>query len=110
MANKESKELLIFLLELGNAVGAALKDGKFDLLDSLKFYRAALAAGQALQGVNKIPDEVKSWSEQDKAEILSMIKYLDLPDDKLEAYAEQALSTAVILADTLLPIIRAKLA
>ncbi len=108
MANKETKELVSFGVELVNAVSEALKDGRVSLLDAIKLVKVLSDAGPAVQNVSGVLEEIASWSPAEKDEVIALIRTLDLPDDAKEALIEKSLEAALMLAGLVLPLIKAK--
>ena len=96
---KELKEALGFAIELGEASIKAASDGKFDWTDALEFRRAAFMAGDAINGIHKIPGEVAAMDEAKKAELVAWVKKeFDIPQDGLEEKVEGAISIALGIA------------
>ncbi len=89
---KETKELIKFIIEFGEAVDASLVDGKIDFGDISNLVAAMLAAGPALTGANLIPAELK---DLDQAEALELCNYakteLGLTSPKIEEIIERAI-------------------
>jgi hypothetical protein len=97
MANiKETKELVSFGLSAGVAIAKALEDGKFGVIDVIKFLPVLKAAKEAFQGVDQIPAELLDLSDIEKDELVQMVKSdFDLPDDKVEAMIEAGFEVAL---------------
>jgi hypothetical protein len=96
---KETKEALIFVLELGKALEKGLSDGKLDLADALAFLPAMTKAPGAFSDSAKIPAELKDLSEAERVELTTYLKdEFDLSDDNLESKIELGLEVALHLA------------
>lgn len=106
MANRESLALANLAVVIVNEGSAALKDGKLDLFDAARLIKIILAAGPAVQDVGQVLSEVPSWTSQEREQVLAKLREIDLPDDKKEKLIEQALSSAVLLAAFILPLVK----
>ena len=95
---KETIEMVSFVLELGNAIGASLEDGKIDWSDLMRFFGALKMAGPAIKGYENIPEEMKNLTPAMKEELKTYVSdKLDLPNDKIEFVVEAALKVAIDL-------------
>ncbi len=100
---KELKDVVKFVISLGNAVGRAYEDGKFDIADIAEFIEPLKNLYQAYVGIDQIDDELRSLTPDQFAELVEFIKTeFDIPQDKVEFFVEQALN----VAKALFPIIR----
>ena len=71
---KETKEALVFGLEVGAGVFAALKDdGKVTVGDALVFTPAMVSLPAALDGADQIPAELKDLDENELMEIKDLV-------------------------------------
>lgn len=94
---KETKELLKFVLGLGNAAGSAAADKKVDMSDLSALMIPLMSAGEAFAGIGEVPSELKDLTSEECAELLAYCKQeFNIPQDKAEAVVEAAL---VVLAE-----------
>lgn len=101
---KEFKEFVKFVAALGNGIGKTFEDGKFSLTELIHFLPAAQLSGDAIDGIEHIPDAITEASEEELNDIRDyLVKELDIPNDKLEATIE----SAWLAAFQLLTIVRA---
>lgn len=92
----ETKELLKFVLGLGNAAGAVAADGKVDATDLAAIMAPLMSAGPAFAGINLIPAELKDLSPEESSELLAYAQQeFNIPQDKVEAVVEAALGVLV---------------
>ncbi len=97
---KESTEFLLMFLKSLNGLGKSLQDGKLSLTDSMYFLSAVKEAPAAFSGMGKIPAELADLDDAEKSIMKQLIeKELDLPQDQVEEYLEQALKLLVSVAD-----------
>ena len=93
---KETKEAVSFALQLGNALGSALDDGKLSWSDTPKFMGSIMAAPAAFSGIGSVPTELKDLDAAEKKELMDYVKSeFDIPDDKIEGLVEEGLALAV---------------
>lgn len=96
---KETKEVLDFVLALGNALGKAYEDGELKLADALHFVPILSKAGPAFGDISKIAAELKDLSDEERQALTAYAKAsFDIPDDKLESSLEMALEVGFYLA------------
>jgi hypothetical protein len=92
VGTKELKELLSFVLTLGESVESALKDGKFEMAELALLMPALMKVGDAFEGLDKLGGELKDLSDAESLELVEFVKEdLDLEDDKLEKMVEDGL-------------------
>lgn len=95
----ETKELVSFILSLGNGIGASLEDGKIGVSDVSNFFGAMTLAGPALSGVNAIPGELSDMDDAEKEDLLAFVnEKFDIPQDNIEASIERSLRIGVDIA------------
>lgn len=98
MALKETKELLKFAIELGEAMDKATADKKIDITDVQFLIVPLTSAGAAFEGADKVTAELKAMSAEDAAELVKFAQdELQLSNEKLEEKIETALKLAVDL-------------
>lgn len=91
---KETKEMLGFVLDLGNALGVSLEDGKVTILDLHNFVQPLLEAGAAFDGAASIPSELASLDAAGREELLAYAKKeFDIPEECVETVVEEGLTT-----------------
>jgi len=108
MANKESLEVIKFVVSLSNGIVKTMADGKVDFSDIIYLLETIKNAPAAFEGIQLVPDEVKNWSEAEKAEALKAIEMLDLEDDQKEMMIEKVLKAGVSLAEIILGLLPGK--
>lgn len=97
MANKETLEFVDFLASFANAVYNSFEDGVLNIKDLGNFLNTALSAPNAFQGTSLILDEIKGWTEEEKAQVILLFgEKLDFKAENLEDAVED-LFTAVVL-------------
>jgi aspartate/methionine/tyrosine aminotransferase len=89
---KEVKELAMFIIEAGMALDKSLIDKKIDASDLVNFLPILLKAPEALKGTDKIIEEYKASSREQRDALVNEIKEaLDLKSDSLENKIEASL-------------------
>lgn len=97
MANKETLELVSFLATVANALEKSFRDGKLNVQDFGNFISAAIEAPNAIQGINLIGEEIKNWTEEEKAQAIVLFQEkLDFAADNIESAVED-IFTAILL-------------
>ncbi len=97
---KESKELLYFVVEFGNALGRSLEDGKISVLELGNFIGSLGAVAPAFEGTADLPTEIADLSEAEKQELIELVEdRFDIPQDGVEALIEKGLRTGVAIAE-----------
>lgn len=91
---KETKEVLVALIDLMNTVDEAQSDG-WDIGDALKFIEPLTKLPAAIMGNENIPSEIKDMDEAEYAELVAEIEKLDFASQYSEEIAEQ--SVVIIL-------------
>ena len=92
---KETKDVVSFVVSLGNALGKSLDDGTIDLADSVNLLGPIMALPDAADGFSKVAGEIQAMSAEQRGEIVEMIKRdFDIPQDSVEALVEKAISIA----------------
>ena len=71
---KESKELLTFLARFGSAIDKSLADGKINFLDIGTIFDPLIVAKAAFEDVNKIPSELADLSNEEAAELVTLVE------------------------------------
>ncbi len=100
MANKETLEFIDFLANLTNALYNSFEDGVLNLKDLGNFLNTAITAPSAFQGTNLILDEIKGWTEEEKAQaILLFQEKVTFRNENLEGAVEDIFTAIVLLAN-----------
>lgn len=93
---KETKELLKFVIELGEALETALADKKFEIAELALLMGPLMQVAPAFEGVDQIGEEIKNV---DAAGLVDLVEYakteLDLAADGVEEKIERALELGV---------------
>lgn len=86
---QETKEVLKVAAEIGNGVGIALQDGKFELSELALFVGALIDLPNAIQGIQQVPVELKDLDETERLELLNYMRdQFDIPQDETEEAVE----------------------
>ena len=92
---KETKDVLKFIISLGEAIDLSLADGKVGIEDLGNMIAPMMSAGEAFSGIDKIKSELADLDEAERDELVQFAKdELDLSDDNLEAKIESGLKLA----------------
>lgn len=95
---KETKEVLKFVIEFGEAIDKGLADGKLNALDIGLVINPLMQLGPALEGLGQVDDELKDLSAEELAELKAYVETeLDISNDKVEMMIEEGLGMAVKL-------------
>ena len=84
---EETKDALIFLCEVGNAIRKSLEgDGKITMMDTVHFVGALMKLPAFITGITKIPAELADEiTDAEKAILTKVINDANILDDKVEA-------------------------
>ncbi|NOY58907.1 MAG: hypothetical protein GXO75_08225 [Calditrichaeota bacterium] len=95
---QETLDVIRFGLAVGNSLGKALQDKKFDVADLLYFVDSLTKLPSALSGFEKVPEELKDMEEAEFEVIKETIaKEFDIPQDNIEPIIEDAIKIAVVI-------------
>jgi hypothetical protein len=87
----ESKQAIDFAIALGKAIEASAKDGKWNLLDIPNFIPALAKLLPAFENIDEIPLEFAALTPEQLDELKAYVQAeLDLEDDEVEAFVEDA--------------------
>lgn len=101
---KETKEVVMLLLSLIEAVVSSFDDGKINLTDLFRFYGALRDAGPALKDIGKVREEIMDLSDNEKSELETfIIEEFNIENDIVEAYIEKALQASLLILDLIRP-------
>ena len=96
---KEFEEMVAFGMGIGKAIASSLEDGKFDFGDVFKILPALMQANAAIQGMEKIPAELKDLDDAEYKALTEKFKAeFDLEDDEVEAKVELGYQIALKVA------------
>ena len=91
---KETKEMLGFILSLGNALGSSLEDGDVTLGDVTNFIGPMMEISDAFSGASEIKSELRELDESERAELLAYAKEkFSIPEKSVEEFVESAFDT-----------------
>lgn len=100
MGIENIKEVLLFICRLTGGIVKSAEDGFSVWKDWPNFIDAAKALIPAIKDFKEIPGEYADLDEAERAELVKLIQdEFDIPDDKVEAFIEQAFRVALDLAD-----------
>ena len=72
---QETKDVVSFLTATANAVQDSLQDdGKITIKDYPKFFGVGMKLFPALTGIGQVPHELEDLKEEEKAEIVELVK------------------------------------
>lgn len=72
---EETKDAVIAICGLGNAVAASLADdGKITLSDYPKFIGPVISLPAAITGIGEVPKELNDLTAEEKAELIELVK------------------------------------
>ena len=87
----ETKQAVDFAVALGMGVDNAMEDGQISFADAGLFLPAFIKLLPAIEGADQIPVEFKLATQEEIDELKLYLKEkLDLSDDKMEAFIEDA--------------------
>lgn len=93
---QDTKELLIFGLDLQEAITVSLEDKKVTLLDAPNFLKPLRSAVPAFGGLQNVKNELLDLDQNEKAQLEAIVKErFDLKDDHLEEIVERAITWAL---------------
>ena len=98
---KETKEVLDLVIALGTGIKASLQDEKISFEDLPNFFAVIFKIAPALEGVDQVPVEFKLANEEEVAELKAYLReQLDLEDDQMEEFIEDAFAVVLDLWHT----------
>lgn len=104
---KELTEFTAFLADFANAIYSAKEDGKFDVNDIAKFISVALSAPTAIQGIGRIPAELRNISDEDRAEVIVLFQErLNFQANELEFIVEDLFTSALLFVTAVMKLVR----
>lgn len=97
---KETKEMLGFVLSIGNGLGLSLEDGEMTITDLTEFVAPLLEAADAFSNAVDIPAELADLSEEERVELLAYAKEkFSIPEDHIEDVVECGFDTIVQICE-----------
>jgi hypothetical protein len=98
MRLKETKEVLDFVISLGEALASSLEDGSLTVSDMINFWEPVSSVASAVDGFEDVLTEIQSLTGDDLEHLADYIEdEFDIHDDDLEQRIEDGLDVAVKL-------------
>lgn len=95
---KETKEVLGFVIPIVKGSEQVLADGKIQIPELVVFLPALLKIKDAIEGVDQVPLEFKLSTPEEAEELKQYLRdELDLADDKMEEFIEDAFALVLDL-------------
>jgi len=95
---KEIKEVLSFIISLGESLAASLEDGEITIFDAAKFWEPISKVSDAFEGLDKVVDELAHLGSDELILLVEWAKEeFDIPQDDIELTIEQGVTLAVQL-------------
>jgi hypothetical protein len=92
MGIEETKDVIEFVAKLGNGIAESVADGKWSFTDVTNFIPSATKVFSAIEGIDKVDDELLDLDEEEKAELIEfVIEQFDIPQDNAEKIIEEGL-------------------
>lgn len=86
---QETKDVIKTAAQIGNGIGIALQDGKFELTELVEFVPALLSLPTALSGITDVPLELSDLDEAERRELLDYMRQeFDIPQEQTEEAVE----------------------
>ncbi len=96
VALKETKQILDAMIALGKGIEASMSDGKLTFTDIPNFIEFLTLILPAIEDADQVPFEFKVADPEDIQELKEYLQEnLDLQDDELEAFIEDAFKVAL---------------
>ena len=97
---QETKEMLDFIIAMGNGYGKAVEDGEWTASDLTHFMDALLKVPAALANMDLIPVELGDLEEAELQELKDhVVEEFDIPQDDVEEVIEMALGIGLDIYD-----------
>jgi hypothetical protein len=98
MRLKETKEVLDFVIGLGEALAHSLEDGSLSVGDLINFWEPVSNIASAIEGFEDVLEEISNLTADDLDHLADYVEdEFDIHDDNLEEMIEAGLQTAVNL-------------
>ncbi|MBP98756.1 hypothetical protein CMK18_22640 [Candidatus Poribacteria bacterium] len=95
---KETKEVLDFVISLGESLASSLDDGSLGVTDLINFWEPVSKLSDALDGFEKIVAEIGNLTSEDLDYLREYIKSeFDIEDNQIESLIEDGLEAAIII-------------
>ena len=89
---EDLKDLVAFVIDLGQCGYLMAEDGKLDLSDMGHFWEILTKAGPALSGIDNVPGELKDLDTEEIDELIKFVsECLELPSEKNKLAVEKIL-------------------
>lgn len=96
MGINATKEMLGFILSLGNALGNSLEDGQITIGDLTNFVAPLMDAGTAFATASEIPMELADLTDDEITELLAYAKTtFNIPEKDVDDVIDCAFDTMV---------------
>lgn len=90
------KKIVKFACDFTKEIASALADGKFQWTEAFGFVDEIMAIPGVAKSFPAAKQELADLSPEEKAELYAyVVEEFDLPNDKVEAFVENALSFAI---------------
>ena len=94
----ETKDVLKFVISIGQALYKAFEDGKFTWGDYIHFLPTIGTLFPALSGIEQVPEELRDLSDEEFTELVEYFKSeFNIPDKIVEEIVELSIDTAANL-------------
>lgn len=70
---KETKELIVLILEVGKATKKSFEDNKFEASDFANYFSVIPKLQPAFDGISNVPAEIKDMDTDELNELLAMV-------------------------------------
>lgn len=95
---KETKDVLNFVIPIVKGSVTVLEDGKIQVPELVVFLPALLNIKDAIEGIEQVPLEFKLSTPEEAEELKQYLReQLDLPDEKMEEFIEDAFALVLDL-------------
>lgn len=97
---QECKDMLKFIIGIGEAVDISLVDGKIDLTDVGNLMGPMMLAPAAFDNIKMLPKEIMNLKPEETRELVAFVEEeFDIASDKIEAAIEKSLLIASMIYD-----------
>ena len=99
---QETKDMLKFIIGIGEAVDISLVDGKIDMQDIGNLMGPMMLAPAAFDNVAMLPKEIKDLDPTEAQELFDFVEAeFDIANDKIEIAIKKSLQIAVMIFDVI---------
>ena len=104
---KELNEAVVFAVSMAIATDESLTDG-FQWQDIFNLIPAFTKLPAAIEGADKIDDELENWTDEDQASLIAEIRKLKLKSEYSEQLGEQGARLALELGKMIVLVRKAR--